>query len=363
MANRIKSFARKAEQIEQGQHIITLTPFQALKDLPTSLTGSQCVPHKHEILICGGYDQRDCYSYDTLKNKYKFICEYPNDVYLEGHCVVKLVNNNKDRNQITLLSFGGMEKHTLIMKYVSIWGDDNEMNKLNKSNNYNQWVPFTNNNNHPIIIGRDEDDYDGVRAVIGGGSNNLLFITYWRNNISVFDLNTFQFIKHHTLPISSFTSISYHCFKKNYEMLLFYKKTGLSIEYNEDKNVFQFNELSVRGDIASLNYYAYVCINDIVLFFGGYGNHVYSGLVHKYLIQESKWITFQSTLSSPLKNCVAILSEDDTNIHILGGQSDEKTIVSIHMKTKVHVWDASQLIKLGWIDDFDQIIFKYSRKK
>ncbi|ETO02685.1 hypothetical protein RFI_34728, partial [Reticulomyxa filosa] len=91
--------------------------FQTLKELPTPLVESQCVLHKHEILICGGAKKRACYSYHTIKNEYKFICEYPSNIKLDGHCVVKLVdNNNKDSNKITLLSFGGNEstkRHTL----------------------------------------------------------------------------------------------------------------------------------------------------------------------------------------------------------------------------------------------------------
>ncbi|ETN98284.1 hypothetical protein RFI_39229, partial [Reticulomyxa filosa] len=178
------------------------------KELPTTLSQPQCVPHKYELIICGGQFKRFCYSYHTLKNEYKFICEYPRDVELDGHCVVKLVdnNNNKDKNQITLLSFGGNKgtRHTLVMKYVSIWG-----NISDKPNNYNQWVPFTDKHNNPIIIGRDNDNYSGVRAVIGGRNNNLLFITYSPKNISVFDLNTFQFIKHDTFSV---IYIQYHCF-------------------------------------------------------------------------------------------------------------------------------------------------------
>ncbi|ETO05823.1 hypothetical protein RFI_31574, partial [Reticulomyxa filosa] len=151
------------------------THFQTLKELPTPFEQSQCVLHKHKLLICGGENERTCYSYHTLKNEYKFICDYPSDVELYGHCVLKLVdgnnNNDKDNNQITLLSFGsgwsGSNKHTLLMKYVSVWSDDNnndenenetnkskKFNQLNKSNNYNEWIPFTDNHNHPIIIGR-----------------------------------------------------------------------------------------------------------------------------------------------------------------------------------------------------------------
>ncbi|ETO36801.1 hypothetical protein RFI_00261, partial [Reticulomyxa filosa] len=95
--------------------------FQTLMESPILLDQSQCVLHKHELLICGGKGERACYSYHTLKNEYKFFCDYPIGVELEGHCVVKLVDSNsnkdKDNNQITLLSFGGYNKHTLVMKY------------------------------------------------------------------------------------------------------------------------------------------------------------------------------------------------------------------------------------------------------
>ncbi|ETO34797.1 hypothetical protein RFI_02290 [Reticulomyxa filosa] len=357
--------------------------FQNLKDLPTPLYRSQCVPHKHEILICGGRHEGACYSYHTLKNEYKLICEYPSHVKLNGHCVVTLIdNNNKDSSQITLLSFGGYKdsRHTLVMKYVSVWS-----NISNNPNNCNQWIPFTDNHNRPILIGRDYDDYQGVRAVIGGRSNHLLFITYSYNNISVFDLNTFQFIQHSILPTDN--NILYHCFvsnleneqgqemikanEGNYQMLLFCDKTGLSIKH-EDYSIFQFHQLHVCDDIAPFNSYAYLCINDVILFFGGYGNDL-SKSVHKYSIRENKWMTFQNTLPSPLRDCIAILSEEDNHIHIIGGQDDTYSPLSIHMKTKMRIWDTSQLskneikyivqywvrilkIKLGWIDDFNKII-------
>ncbi|ETO25083.1 hypothetical protein RFI_12059 [Reticulomyxa filosa] len=337
--------------------------FQTLKKLPIPLDEAQCVLHKYELLICGSCEQRACYSYHKIKNKYKFICDYPSTVALDGHCVVKLVDNN---NEITLLSFGssrdGKNKHTLVMKYISVWSNilaiSNKLNKSNEFNNYNQWIPFTDNHNHSIIIGRDNDDYRGVRALIGGSNNHLLFITYRSKNISVFDLNTFQFIKHDTLLTNG---TFYHCFvsklenvqeqemmktnKQNYQMLLFCDRAGLSIEYDEDNNIFQFHQLPVCDNIASLFAYAYVCINDVILFFGGWNinNITVSKLVHKYSIRENKWITFENTLPSPLNDCVALLDEEDNNIHIIGGKNDKWTTVSTHMKTKMRIWDYSQL--------------------
>ncbi|ETO25597.1 hypothetical protein RFI_11541 [Reticulomyxa filosa] len=347
-----------------------MTSFQTLPSLPMSLHNTQCVAYKREILVCGGHDKKKCYSYHTIKNQYKEICSYPNDVKLQGHCVVKRVDENNP-NEITLLSFGGSEnkkKHTLVMKYVSVWEED--PNNIEKIKQANQWNPFTNNDNQPILIGRDKDYHRGVRAVIGGSNNHLLFITYSPKNIDVFNLNTFQYIKHDTLPTSDF--IFLHCFvlktmnglervktniKKN-EILLFCKKTGLSIEYDEDNNTFQFHRLPVCNAIALFYCYAYVYINDFILFFGGWNgnllsNKIISKSVHKYSIKEKTWITFEHTLPISLKDCFGILNEDNTYIHIIGGSSD-KDIVSTHMKTNV----------IGWMDEKEIVeVIRKERKE
>ncbi|ETO33808.1 hypothetical protein RFI_03294 [Reticulomyxa filosa] len=233
--------------------------FQLLKELPTPFHQVQCVLHKHELIICGGKYERACYFYHTIENEYKFICDYPSDVQLYEHCVVKLKNNNNDNYQITLLSFGGsgyLKRHTLMMKYI---------------------------------------------ALIGGSNNNLLFITY-PNNISVFDLNTFQFIKHDDLVTDH-----YHCFvsnskniqrqqvmktnKKNNKMILFCKMKGLSIECDEGNNTFEYRRLLVYDDIKNFHKYAYV-----------------------------------------------------HDIYIIGGEDNRYAKVSTHMKTKVRVCDISQLV-------------------
>ncbi|ETO17336.1 hypothetical protein RFI_19986 [Reticulomyxa filosa] len=337
------------------QTIITSIPFQNLKDLPIPLDKSQCLLHKQEILICGGNNERACYSYHTLKNEYKFICEYPKNVELFGHCVVKLMDNNKDSNEITLLSFGGCEyakRHTLIMKYVSVWNNDN---KMNQSKKYNQWIPFKDNNNNIIHIGRDEDDYFRVRAVIGGSNNNLLFIAYYPKNISVFDLNTFKWIKHYTFQ----NNTSCHCFisklenrqiimktnNKNYEMILFSDNIIFSIKYNEDNNNFQCEQIHDCNNIAKFKNCAYVRINDNILFFGGNDGYVISKSIYKYSIHENILTIFDLTLHIPLYNCFGILNEDNTYIHIIGGNNFKRDKISIHMKTKVSDWrNSSQLV-------------------
>ncbi|ETN98772.1 hypothetical protein RFI_38715, partial [Reticulomyxa filosa] len=118
--------------------------------------------------------------------------------------------------------------------------------------------------------------------------------------------------------------------KKNNKMTLFCKMKGLSIEYDEGNNTFKYRQLSVCDDIKDFHKYAYVCINDVILFFGGhynksdykYENGFVSKSVYKYSIGKNKWTTFQNILPNPLYDCVAIWNEEDNNIYIIGGEDN-----------------------------------------
>ncbi|ETO31994.1 WD repeat-containing protein [Reticulomyxa filosa] len=327
----------KEEEKSPNMH---LTSFETLASLSTPLEYTQCIAHKDEILLCGGATTLDCYSYHTIKNEYK--------VKLNEHCVVKLVdNNNKNTNEMILLSFGGYWKHTLVMKYISVWDDKpetkNEMGTLLKD--YNQWLPLIGNRKNKIFIGRDGDDYYGMCAVTGGRNNDLLFITYSKNNISVFDLNTYQFIKHDTLPTGD--NIHRHCFvsKSENEMMLFCKSTGLLITYDEDNNTFQFSNVRVCTTIRIFWQYRYVYVNDCILFFGGDSYSEYSKIevfpneIYKYSITENKWTKYAQNMPISLKYGVAVLSNDKLFVHILGMFND----VVMHTKTKVKRWIFEEL--------------------
>ncbi|ETO08411.1 hypothetical protein RFI_28975 [Reticulomyxa filosa] len=326
-------------------NVDTTVVFENVVPLPIRLFQSQCVTYNNEILICGGYHNNECYSYHRLKNEYKRICSYPINIKLVGHCVVKRVNQN-NLNNVTLLSFGGFYGHTLAMKYVSVWKDEEERIEIKKTKKSNRWLPLIDKHNKPIRIGRKEDDYWGMRAVIGGSNNHLLFISYSPNNIDVYNLDTLQYINHTILPTES-NEICYHCFVskpktkiKRDEMLLFFAKTGLSIKYNEDDNIFQFEKLQTGMTIRSLLYYAYVYIDDTILCFGGDGDSVMgtSNTVHKYFVNGNKWMTFKCTLPIPLWGSIGILSEDHTYVHILGGQDETGNNTFTHIKTNLKHW-------------------------
>ncbi|ETO14968.1 hypothetical protein RFI_22400, partial [Reticulomyxa filosa] len=315
-------------------------PFSILPSLPIPLYQSQCVTHNYEILMFGDYCNNECYSYHTIKRKYKRICSYPDNVKLNGHCVIKLMTNNNNNNacDITLLSFGGYPKHTLIMKYISVWSDiDNLQNKY-KENHINEWIPFFGDNNEPVSIGRDKDDYLGSRAVISGSNKHLLFISYFPNNISVFNLNTFRYVKHSVLPTNDNDRIRYHCFvskkpsKKNtnqniHEMMLFHKNTGLSIEYDENYNIFQFYGVRVCTTMKSFCCY---------------------GIIHRYLIAKDQWVKFESILLMPLNCCTATLSRDNKYVHVIGGYDEQETL-STHLKITLRKWTIETKTEIEWI--------------
>ncbi|ETO17312.1 hypothetical protein RFI_20013 [Reticulomyxa filosa] len=328
----------------------TLSPFETLSPLPVPLTRSQCVFYKQEILVLGGWKQINCYSYHVLKNQYKFICSYPKNFTLTGHSVIKLTKSDNNSNYITLLSFGGQgeneKKHTLIMKYISVW-DDNI--KIKKIEDFNKWMPFVNNDNRRVFIGREKDNYHGIRAIITGQHSHLLFITYPPKNIDVFNLNTFRYVNHSILPTDDY--IWYHCFElkkgdnltAKYESVLFCKATGLLIEYDENENKFKFQKLPVFADLLPFYRYAYIQICDSILFFGGWNDYIgFKSIVSKavcqYSMDENKWIKFDHTLPISLNDCIGVLNDDKTHIHILGGEDGNCDVTSTHVKTKVLEW-------------------------
>ncbi|ETO11531.1 hypothetical protein RFI_25845 [Reticulomyxa filosa] len=113
---------------------------------------------------------------------------------------LKLIdNNNKDSNEITLLSFGGEHKHTLMMKYVSVWSNDNNNNdnEMDKSkdikigvrlwdirsgqqiqvfNGHTNWVWAVAYS--PFVLNNDDEVVGGNSNVICSGSMDRI-IRFW----------------------------------------------------------------------------------------------------------------------------------------------------------------------------------------
>ncbi|ETO13845.1 hypothetical protein RFI_23522 [Reticulomyxa filosa] len=88
--------------------------------------------------------------------------------------------------------------------------------------------------------------------------------------------------------------------------------------------------------IKVLRYYAYICIDNFILFFSGEGDDGTSKEVHKYSMVENKWMRYEQTLPILMRPCVAVLSESKEFIHILGVSTEDEA--SVHMKTEMKRW-------------------------
>ncbi|ETO34888.1 hypothetical protein RFI_02199 [Reticulomyxa filosa] len=156
--------------------------FQTLLELPKPFTETQCILFKEELLICGGKQTNDCYSYHTLKKEYKHICSYPNDVEFNGHCVVQL---NYLQSIPMKFIYENIMKQTFSMKYKSVWEIDDSKSE---NQSFNTWIQHSQDTN----IGKFKDCLIGVRGLIGGINDDLLFITYFPGYIEVIDLKTMK---------------------------------------------------------------------------------------------------------------------------------------------------------------------------
>ncbi|ETO15257.1 hypothetical protein RFI_22107 [Reticulomyxa filosa] len=99
--------------------------------------------------------------------------------------------------------------------------------------------------------------------------DNLLFITYKYNNIRVFNLNTFHFIKYDALPTDS--SISFHCLILNPEN----KQEQEMMDANNKKN----NEIIECFCFVSMQDYQLNMMNITTLF--NFANYQFVMILHR----------------------------------------------------------------------------------
>ncbi|ETO35890.1 hypothetical protein RFI_01171 [Reticulomyxa filosa] len=289
-----------------------------LPELPKSFTATQCILFKEELLICGGKQTNDCYSYHTLKKQYKYICSYPNDVKLSGHCVVQLIHSQTNPNEIDLLSFGGQGKDTMkqtfSMKYKSVWeiSDHNHHSNLKSENqSFNTWI----RHNEDTNIGKFEDNLIGVRGLIGGK-----IMIYYNETIE----------KWHNTKRENKFGIQYHCFvpltmnneKVINHFILFCRNTGLLIKYDEQNQTFHYEKLPISTHTQEK-------INS----------------VYKYSMKDKTWNECKITLPMKISLSFAILN-DDTNVHVIGGLNGNNEL-KMHVSMNIEqLFEKAELLEL-----------------
>ncbi|ETO26659.1 hypothetical protein RFI_10476 [Reticulomyxa filosa] len=329
--------------------------FQSLPELPKSFRAAQCILFKDEILVCGGTGTSDCYSYHTLKKQYKYVCSYPSDVKLNGHCVVQLIHSPTNPNGINLLSFGGQGKYqmkqTFSMKYKSVWemSDNNQSESKSEyesvSQSFNTWIRHNENTN----IGKVELSLRGARGLIGGINNDLLFITCCSRDIEVIDLKTMKpltGIQNNKISEKrSQFGINYHCFvpltmnneKVINHFILFCNSTGLLIKYDEQHKAFNYRNLLVCPPLIESKLYSFVYHYDFVFLFGGRNSATgeRTDKVWKYSMKKETWNQCDFTLPKKIHGSFAILSADNAIFHVIGGWDAANNIQKIHISANV----------------------------
>ncbi|ETO25136.1 hypothetical protein RFI_12009 [Reticulomyxa filosa] len=330
--------------------------FKKLRDIPVCMEGLQCMRYKNELIICGGTNNSNCYSYHLRKREYKFICAYPKGTKLKEHVVIKFGDTSSGR--ITLLSFGGYYKHTLQMDYQSVWEKPKE--------HLNEWK------NCHYEIGEADDNLFQARALIGGNNNNLLFVIYNPGYILALDIeNSFKCVAKRRLPIDGICGGS--CFVKCKDKMIFLNYYhNVAITYNDSNHQIEFRTFSVDHDVRHYCSFSYVYINEVIVIFGGFasGEH-HSEKIFVYSVKRNKWKTSSEILPIGLFNSSAVLHDIHRCAHILGGLGNIGA-TNLHFKVNlfsiigitgkdiqsiVQNWQRRIKLKhIGWIDEFNDII-------
>ncbi|ETO02064.1 hypothetical protein RFI_35372 [Reticulomyxa filosa] len=312
-------------------------------ELPQQYEQTQCISFNDEILICGGFNNQKCYSYHTTKRQYKYICSYPENIELKGHCVVQLVHLQTSPNELHLLSFGGqganINKATFSMEYKSVW----ENNEVKSDSNSNTWIKQDNVH----TIGEPKDDLEGVRALIGGSKNNLLFMIYSRKNIKVIDLINWKTVLKCKVQLKDRTYLfCYTCFVhftiNNINInrfILFCQDVGIEIQYDEECNKLSYKELQSGWNFNKI-FFSYVCLYDHILLFG----------------------EMNAQLPIALSFSFAIVNGHDKKIHIIGGVNNDNK--QIHwVADVVKIYGTSSLLGIAQSYEVDILQNELVRSK
>ncbi|ETN99450.1 hypothetical protein RFI_38024, partial [Reticulomyxa filosa] len=180
-----------------------------------------------------------------------------------------------------------------------------------------------------------------------GINNDLLFITYCPKNIEVIDLKTMKpltGIKNNIIPIEKHKfGIDYHCFvpltmnneKLMNNFILFCRNTGLLIKYDEQNKTFDYEKLPICPAFNDFTAYSFVYIYDFIFLFGGRNSkYEITKNVYKYSMKEKTWNECKFALPMEISFSVAILSNDNPNVHVIGGWNadfkEQKMHVSVN---------------------------------
>jgi len=256
------------------------------------------------------------------------------------------------------------------MNYQSVW--DNQAMKTHR----NEWklAPFT--------IGEENDNLFGIRALIGGSQNQLLFVVYLYHHIQVFDLHSYQSIGTYRLPFEfygpcSFVKIESENHLNINTMMMFYRNYGVLIKYHEKEQTVEYETLPVCVGLQDVSYYSYVSVKDFVVLFGGFKNHGNCNTVDKVYVYSIKTKEWRECLYKlPAASCLtfSIVDNNQKWVHVLGGNRGSLENSQQHLQIRMayltgltlqeigvimEYWVRVNRLRMGWIGEFHAIIANY----
>ncbi|ETN99652.1 hypothetical protein RFI_37818, partial [Reticulomyxa filosa] len=132
--------------------------------------------------------------------------------------------------------------------------------------------------------------------------------------------------------------------------ILFCLNTGLLIKYDEQNKTFHYEKLPICPALNDLKSYSFVYLCDFIFLFGGRNVNTSQKTksVYKYSMKEKTWSEFKFTLPMEISLSFAILSNDDTNVHIIGGWNARNEIQKMHVTVNVEqLFEKSELLKMA----------------
>ncbi|ETO14832.1 hypothetical protein RFI_22535 [Reticulomyxa filosa] len=284
-----------------------------------------CVSLDDELLICGGSNSRNCYSYHLGKREYKLVCSYPNDATLGGHTVVLCPPRSSTEDTFTLISFGvsSLKHKPLQMEYESVWNE----RKSTTASTRNEWTPIMDTTNE--ANGQSSINLQGCRGVVSGLHNDLLFVTRYPNKIDVLSMQTWTPLKrvqNNTVPLSITNTLEFHCFVSIgcNEFLLVSQNNCISIRFNQQQNKFSYDFWPL-SPFSLCWIYSYVLFQSQLLIFGGW-NFVDDNILNVIFtldISRKFWSRSLSHLPLLLYRNTAIADSTLSSVHLIGGRNSD----------------------------------------
>ena len=114
----------------------------------------------------------------------------------------------------------------------------------------------------------------------------------------------------------------------------------LLIRYDEINKEFSYEIFSFQSSFKKYNNYAYACWNHRQIFiFGGYDNNMKKPVDRIWMLdikeKEKIWKECEFKMPFAIRGAVAVVSESDSSIHVIGGDNDKGENLSTHYIMKL----------------------------